>query len=119
LSEQPDEIHQAIVEECSDCGVSLSSNPQQVMQRYDKIDIPPIRAQVRRVERYGCICPQCGSAQLAAVPEPLAPGSPFGERIAAIVTSFRYNHAISYQRLQQVLADLFSVEISEGAIANL
>jgi transposase len=119
LSEHPDEIHQAIVEECSDCGASLSLEQQRVVQRYEKIDIPPIRARVTRVERYGCTCPECGSAQVAAVPEALAPGSPFGERIAAIVTSLRYSHAISYQRLQQVLADLFSVEISEGGIANL
>jgi transposase len=119
LSEQPDAIHAAIVEQCSDCGAKLSHSPQQVKQRYEKIGLPPIRARVTRVERYGCTCPECGSAQIAAVPESLAPGSPFGERIAAIVTSLRYTHAISYHRLQQVLGDLFSVEISEGAIANL
>jgi transposase len=49
----------------------------------------------------------------------MEPGSPFGNRIAALVTTMRYGHAISYSRMQQMLREVFGLEISEGGIANL
>jgi hypothetical protein len=72
------------------------------MQRYDKIEIPLIRPLVRQVKRYGCDCPDCGT-QIAPVPEQLAPGSPYGTSIAALVTTLRYHHAISYCRMKQLM----------------
>lgn len=119
LSEHPDEIVKAHLQQCSACGVELSAAIQRMMQRYDKIEIPLIRPVVRQVERYGCNCPGCGSVQLAPVPEQLAPGSPFGDSIAALVTTLRYSHAISYERMGQLMREVFGLELSEGAIANL
>jgi transposase len=49
----------------------------------------------------------------------MEPGSRFGNRIAALVTTMRYSDGISYSRMQQMLEEVFGLEISEGAIANL
>jgi transposase len=119
LSEDPDQIITAKINSCQGCGGNLSSSLQQLIQRYDKLDIPPIKPVVTRVERYGCTCPECGQQQIAAVPVGMEPGSPFGPRIAALVTTMRYGHGISYSRMQQMLGEVFGLEISEGAIANL
>lgn len=118
LSEDPDQILEPTVKSCSDCGAEIARSEQQLMERYDKIEIPPIALIVTRVERYGCHCPQCGAAQLGAVPVGMEPGSPFGSRIAALVTTMRYSHGISYGRMQQMLSEVFGLEMSEGAIAN-
>ena len=83
------------------------------------MEIPPIRPVVTQVERYGCSCPGCGEVQLAAVPVGLEPGSPFGDGVAALVTTLRYAHAISYARLSQLMSEVFNLSISEGALANL
>lgn len=53
------------------------------------------------------------------VPMGMEPGSSFGKRIAALVTTIRYSHGISYGRMQQMLSEVFGLEISEGAIAKL
>jgi transposase len=119
LSEHPDQIVEATVKSCQACGAEIAHSDQQLMSRYDKIDIPPIAPIVTRVERYGCDCPGCGAPQIAAVPVGMEPGSPFGHRIAALVTTMRYSHGISYGRMQQMLGEVFGLEISEGAIANL
>jgi transposase len=119
LSEHPDQMIETTVKSCQACGAEISKSEQQVMARYDKIDIPPIAPRVVRVERYGCECPQCGVPQIAAVPVGLEPGSPFGNRIAALITTMRYSHGISYGRMQQMLGEVFGLEMSEGAIANL
>ena len=36
-----------------------------------------------------------------------------------MVTYLRYSHAVSYQRLSQLMGELYGLTISEGAIANL
>jgi len=119
LSENPDQIITAKINSCQGCGTNLSSSLQQLIQRYEKIDIPPIKPVVTRVERYSCTCPECGQQQLAPVPVGMEPGSPFGPRIAALVTTMRYGHGISYCRMNKMLGEVFGLEISEGAIANL
>jgi transposase len=119
LSEHPDQILEVTVKTCSDCGTEIAKSGQQLMERYDKIDLPPIAPIVTRVERYGGRCPGCGVVQLAAVPAGMEPGSPFGHRIASLVTTLRYNHGISYGRMHQMLHEVFGLEMSPGAIANL
>jgi transposase len=105
LSETPDQIIKATVKNCQSCGIEVKESLQQLMQRYDRIDIPPIQPIVTRIEQYGCQCPGCGQQQIASVPVGMEPGSPFGNRIAALVTTMRYNHAISYARMQQLLSE--------------
>jgi transposase len=119
LSENPDQIIQATLTNCRECGKDVTQSTQILMERYDKIDIPPIRPTVTRVERYGCKCPNCGQQQIAEVPVGMEAGSPYGNRIAALVTTMRYSHGISYNRMQKMLKEIFGLEISEGAIANL
>ena len=49
----------------------------------------------------------------------LPPGSPFGQSIAALVVYLHYAHAIGLERLSRLMAEMFSLSISEGAISNL
>jgi transposase len=119
LSQNPDQIIKATVKTCLGCGQEIAKSIQTLMERYDKIDIPPIAPIVTRIERYGCKCEKCGQQQIAEVPVGMESGSPFGNRIAALVTTMRYSHGISYSRMQQMLSEVFGLKISEGAIANL
>jgi transposase len=119
LSETPDQIIKATVKSCAGCGEEIAESSQTLMERYDKIDIPPIKPIITRVERYGCKCEGCGQQQIADVAVGMESGSPFGERIAALVTTMRYSHGISYRRMQQMMSEIFGIEISEGAIANI
>jgi transposase len=49
----------------------------------------------------------------------LAPGTPFGASIQSLATYLRYTHAMSYERLSALLAQVYGVASSEGALANL
>jgi transposase len=119
LIENPDQTLKATVKSCQNFGTEIEESLQNLLQRYDKIDIPPIQPIVTQVEQYGCCCPKYGQQQTASLPVGMEPGSPFGNRIAALVTTMRYSHAISYNRMQQMLSEVFGLEISEGAITNL
>ncbi|MGG6242908.1 IS66 family transposase, partial [Nodosilinea sp. AN01ver1] len=119
LSASPDQVVVAQVNRCPHCGGEVEQARQQLKAVYERIELPPIRPQITRVERYGGQCPCCQQSYEAPVPVGLEPGSPFGQSIASVVTYLRYHHAVSYQRLSQLMRDLYGVTLSEGAIANL
>lgn len=85
----------------------------------DKIELPPIRPLVTRIERYGGRCACCQTEYLAPVPAGMEPGSPFGSSIQSLVTYLRYTHAHGEERLSGILSSVFGLKISVGAIANL
>lgn len=119
LSQQPDQVVVAQAKGCPHCGVEVEPSTQRLSGIYERIELPQVTPHVTRVERYGGICPGCQEVYEAPVPVGLEPGSPFGTSIASLVTYLRYSHAISYQRLSQLLSELYGLKLSQGAIANL
>ena len=78
LAEEPDQLVIVKAAACAHCRAALDDAAQVLHARYDKVELPPVRPVVTRVERYLGRCPCCGGATLAPVPEGLAEGSPFG-----------------------------------------
>ena len=48
----------------------------------------------------------------------MAPGSPFGARVRALLLYLHHSHYVGFERLSRMMAELFGLKISEGAIAN-
>ena len=116
LARDPDETVTAKVITCMHCQAGLTEADQVLHGRYDKIDLPPIRPVITRVERYAGHCPCCGGVTVAPVPEGMEPGTPFSPNITALAIYLRFTHAISYQRLSRLFQHLFGLQISEGAL---
>ena len=100
------------------CGSTLTEDDQSLHSRHDKIDLPPVRGVVTRVERYSGHCPCCGGTTLAPVPVGLEVGTPFSVNILALALYLRLMHAISYQRLTRLFLHLFVLRISEGNVGR-
>ena len=116
LAEEPDQRVVAKAAACAHCRAALGEADQVLHARYDKVELPPVRPVVTRVERYLGRCPCCGGATLAPVPEGMDEGSPFGVSILALALYLRFTHAISYRRLTRLFLHLFALGISEGAL---
>ena len=116
LAENPDQTVIARPAHCPHCRAALTDADQRLAQRYDKIDLPPIKPIVTRVERYAGHCPCCGVTTLAAVPEGMEPGTPFSLNLVALAIYLRVIHAVSYRRLSRLFTELFALAISEGAL---
>src|SRR5437588_2461408 len=116
LAEEPDQFVIAKAAACAHCRAALDDAAQVRHARYDKVELPPVRPVVTRVERYLGRCPCCGGATLAPVPEGMEEGSPFGVSILALALYLRFTHAISYRRLTRLFLHLFALGISEGAL---
>lgn len=119
LHPEPNETVVAQLSCCPGCAAPIPQSEQRLHSRYDRIELPEVKPIVTRVERYQAKCGSCGTATVAPVSAHLAPGSPFGKSIESLATYLRYGHAISYERLHQLLNEVFNLSISEGAIANL
>ena len=115
LAEAPDQFVIAKAAACAHCRVALAEADQVLHARYDKVELPPVRPVVTRVERYGACCSCCGGTTLAPVPEGMEEGTPFGVSILALALYLRLTHAISYRRLSRLFLHLFALPISEGA----
>ena len=116
LARNPDATVVAKALSCVHCRTALTDADQVLHDLYDKIDLPPVRPVVTRVERYAGHCPCCDQVSLAPVPEGLEPGTPFSVNILALAIYLRFTHAISYQRLSRLFLHLFALQISEGAL---
>lgn len=116
LAAEPDQIVIAKASTCVHCQAALDEADQVLHGRYDKVDLPPVRPVVTRVERYAGHCACCGGTTLAPVPEGLDEGTPFSLNILALALYLRFVHAISYQRLCRLFLHLFALSLSEGAL---
>ena len=119
LTEHPDKTIEATLAVCPHCDHALGPEDMTDFHAYDHIDLPPIRPVVTRINRHSGVCPCCHEHVTAPAPEGFEPGSPFGPGIEALILHLRITQAISFERLARLMGEVFGLEISEGAIANI
>ena len=118
LAASPDRVVRQRAVSCRHCGADVSGQGQSCRQRYDRVDIPVLASEVTRVELWGGRCAGCGRRFKAEPPEGLPPGTPFGPNIHALLLYLHHGHHVGFERLGRLLAELFGLKISQGAIAN-
>jgi len=118
---QPDRVTETIPckpEQCGTCGESLATaadDPEP--RRKQVVEIPPIQPQVTEYCIHSINCPCCGATTRGTLPPGVSDGS-FGPRLCALVvllTSVR----LGKRPIKQLLADLFSLDISLGMISKI
>ena len=119
LAQPSDNVIVATLPACPHCDHALAPADQPDFHAYDHIDLPPLRPIVTRVHRHRGVCPCCHRRVAASAPAGLEPGSPFGAGLCALIIHMHVTQAIGFQRLAQLMAEVFGVVISEGAIANI
>lgn len=118
LTDTPDETRQMHAAACGHCNADVSNQRQHCRHRYDHIDIPPVTPHVTRIELFGGRCACCGRRFKAAPPEGMMPGTPFGANIHAYLMYLHHSHHVGFERLSQIMQEMFGLTISEGAISN-
>ena len=119
LADHPDRIIEATLAACPHCANVLCSADQADIHAYDHIELPAISPIVTRINRHRGVCPCCHKHVTAPAPKGFEPGSPFGPGLCALIIHLHVTQAISFERLACLLAEVFGLTISEGAIANI
>src|SRR5918998_115438 len=118
LSDRADQVVDHVPERYPCCRAALGSDlPTELISVHDRIDVPEVKPLIERHRRRPVRCPKCGTHVIAAVP-PAIRGTPFGPRLHAVATYLKTFQALSYERLQAVLSDLFGLTLSQGGLIN-
>jgi transposase len=119
MSDDPDAVVDHRPDRCVCCGGALHEDlSAEIVSVSERIELPPVMPVVTQHRRLAVNCPTCGMRVVAPVPE-VARGTPFGPRLHAVATYLKTFQALSYERLQAALSDLFGLTLSQGGLMNL
>src|ERR687894_388213 len=119
ISDTPDEVVEHRPGRCSCCGATLMADlAAETVSIHEQVELPEVKPLVTQHRRLAVCCPTCGTRVVAPVPE-AARGTPFGPRLHAVATYLKTFQALSYERLQSALSDLFGLTLSQGGLVNL
>src|ERR687893_410232 len=119
ISDTPDKVVEHRPDQCSCCGAALMSDlPSETVSLHEQVDLPEVKPLITHHRRLSVRCSTCGTRVVAPVPE-AARGTPFGPRLHAVATYLKTFQALSYERLQGALSDLFGLTLSQGGLMNL
>lgn len=114
----PDEIclHPVLV--CEHCEQDLPSQPANLPERRQVMDLPAKRLWVteQRVEEKQC--PACFHLTRASFPAGVAAPAQYGTGIQALATYLVEGHSLPYARASQLLQEVFDIQLSAGSIAT-
>ncbi len=113
----PDEVHQVRPECCEDCASPLTGNDR-TPRRHQTVDIPPVTPRVIEHALHALRCEKCGKLNRAKLPSHVR-ASTFGPNVSAFVAMLTGRYRVSRRDAQRLLADMFGLNISLGAISNI
>jgi transposase len=103
---------------CEGCGAALPETPDSDPRRHQVLELFGCRPRVSEFRRHEVAC-DCGHRTRAAYDPEKIPSSPFGPRLTSVVAMLTGVYHLSRRRAQQLLRELFGIEISLGAVSAI
>ena len=105
---------------CSNCSTSLEGVNSSSVANRQVFDLPVLRMLVTLHEQHQCECTGCGKTSIGHFLEhiPLSPAS-YGESIKAMATYLSTYQLLPYQRISELINDLFGLRLSVGTLSSM
>jgi transposase len=112
----PDAVieHRPVV--CSACQTALDGEPAVVRERRQVWDLPVLRLPVREHRQMQVRCPACQQVSAGTFPAEVSSRAQYGPRLRALVVYLVEQQLVPYGRVQELLADLFDLRLSQGTL---
>jgi transposase len=117
--EQVDECIAFFPDACERCGALLPETPALEPRRYQVLELLANKPHLTEYQRYEVECGRCGHRTLAAYDAQQIPSSSFGPRLTAVVAMLTGVYHLSRRRTQQLLRELFGIELSLGSVSAM
>ena len=114
----PDVIEECGSDFCRKCGRDLSDVEKKLDYVSQVVDLPTMAPVVTEYRHYKKVC-TCGCCNKGYTPRKRGNQIVFGRNIRAIVTYLNVVQCIPYERLTSLMAEMFSVHMSQGTIRNV
>jgi transposase len=115
----PDQVIPHAVNSCAQCGESLHACPVVAIERRQLFDLPLIRVWVTEHQAEVKVCPGCQCCTRGRFPESVTQAVQYGPRVQSLIGYFSQYQMLPYARLQEVFAQVFGIELSQGTIDNV
>ena len=115
MTDNPDEIVEHRSCFCPGCGKDVSDQPFEIAGKRQVIDIPVIKQVVTEHRVYRCTC-TCGKVVESDFPGDVDSPVRYGKGIESLVGYLSVRQYLPFKRLQEMLGDIFGVQISEGGL---
>ena len=115
MTETPDEIIEHHSCFCPECGKDVSELPFEFCGKRQVIEIPTIKQIVTEHRVYRCTC-SCGKIVESDFPVGVDSPVKYGKSIETIIGYLSVRQYLPFKRLQEMMNDVFSVQISEGGL---
>jgi transposase len=115
----PEEVTRFVVSkpsECEECGtLLLGIDPQP--HRHQVCELPPIEPEIIEYQAHALTCLCCGHKNRAPWPAAMPTGS-FGPRVQGLIGYLSGRFSVSRRDVEEMMASIFQVEISLGAVST-
>lgn len=116
LATTVDEVVELKPDRCGHCDRALrGSDP--TPDRHQVTELPPVVAHITEYRQHTLVCGDCGHQTRAALPEGVPVGQ-FGPRLLATAGLLTGAYHLSKRAAQEILRDLFGVDVSLGALSG-
>ncbi len=115
MTDNPDKIVEHRSCFCPECGKDVSSLPFDFYGKRQVIDIPIIKQIVTEHRVYKCTC-TCGKVVESDFPVEIDRPVKYGKSIESLIGYLSVRQYLPFKRLQEMLNDIFAVQISEGGL---
>jgi transposase len=115
MTETPDEIIEHHACFCSECGKDVSDLPFEFCGKRQVIDIPTIKQRITEHRVYRCKC-TCGKVVESDFPVGVDSPVRYGKNIETLIGYLSVRQYLPFKRLQEMLNDIFAIQISEGGL---
>ena len=119
LVDHPEKLIEVWVERCAQCGTGLLDQAPERILRRQVTELPDIKPVVIETRQYEVRCPGCQQLQRGPLPEGLEASRQFGPRLEALVTYLHHEHHLGFERLCEVMRDVFGTPLSEGGVVAI
>ena len=118
-SDTPDHVHEYAPLTCQGCGHSLADQPPARTERRQVFELPPLRLQVTEHRAHTIVCPGCGCANAGRFPRGVAQPVQYGPGLSGLCVYLQQYHLLPFERLSELLCDLFGAAVGEGTLWSL
>jgi len=116
MTDTPDQVVTHHPEQCAHCGAALAGVPAAAVVRRQVVDLPPLRLAVTEHQAAAVCCPHCQRPTTAPFPPEAARAIQYGPRLLGLGVYLRHYQLLPYQRIGELLADLFGRGPSGGTL---
>jgi transposase len=117
--DEVDEIIDVFPSHCDSCARELPEVRDSEAQRYQQVEVPPIKPHTKEWRCHEVTCPKCRHKTRVPFDPEIIPASPFGPRLMALIAFLTGVYHVSRRKTVVLLWELLGVRISLGALSAI